>query len=81
MSSRDAFSLPTSSPHPDAFNPDSLNPEPDSAMSPSFSYPPPASGSAYDYVPTSYAGHFITPTITLMFSKHPFTPIHLIAPS
>ncbi|CCM02064.1 uncharacterized protein FIBRA_04140 [Fibroporia radiculosa] len=50
-STHEAFSLPTTSPsfHPDAFNPETLT-TPTTSTS-SYSYPPPSSGGAYDYVP------------------------------
>jgi hypothetical protein len=50
-STHEAFSLPTSSPHPDAFDPELLSPEPES-VSGQYTYPP-QSGSSYDYAPTS----------------------------
>ncbi|TFY83240.1 hypothetical protein EWM64_g774 [Hericium alpestre] len=52
---QDAFSLPTSvfSSNHDAYNADALStPDADSAMSPSYSYPPQASGGQYGYVST-----------------------------
>ncbi|KAF9009460.1 hypothetical protein BDQ17DRAFT_1274370 [Cyathus striatus] len=82
-STHDAFSLPTSSPglspHPDAFNPDAFNPDalqtpdPDSAMSPSYTYPPRGPG-AYGYIPTS-AGLSSRPTSASLLPTH-MDPLH-----
>ncbi|EGN96207.1 hypothetical protein SERLA73DRAFT_170616 [Serpula lacrymans var. lacrymans S7.3] len=72
----EAFSLPTSSPgfatHPDAFNPDSLQtPDTESAMSPSYTYPPQSPISAYGYVPAS-SGSRSRPTSLLPLHNTPY---------
>ncbi|KAF8558521.1 hypothetical protein OG21DRAFT_1504266 [Imleria badia] len=73
-STREAFSLPTTSPvlptHPDAFNPDTL--QPPEPLSPAYTYPPQSPMSAFGYVPTSSRSR---PTSTSLLPLHniPYT--------
>ncbi|THH20689.1 hypothetical protein EW146_g713 [Bondarzewia mesenterica] len=72
---RDAFSLPSHvfSSHHDAYNADSLStPDPESAMSPTYTYPPQSNRPGqYDYVPTGRS----RPTSLLPLHNTPLSPL------
>ncbi|KAA1471080.1 hypothetical protein DENSPDRAFT_929283 [Dentipellis sp. KUC8613] len=74
---QEAFSLPSSvfSSHHDAYNPDTLGtPDPESAASPTYSYPPQSTSSQYGYVPTAVSSRS-RPASLLPLHNTPLSPI------